>query len=532
MADKNIPMTVVTAPVAGGAAFVTVDQVGKLPQFKPKMRSDADLALAESSGTHLIPTSTPAKKFPDKPHYFVNEATSFSPATQKMFVHNEPTARVRVKFDPNASDVSGKSPGPVTFERLPTAPPQGTTSKPTIKKVARAPFEEEFPMSEMNPIPKPKRHVPREDLAGISDSGHLPQGSTWRQEKPGYVPQLQPKVARIPELVNVGEPPTPIKRRTFLDVTMDADYATPWPGSKKHGQHDRTYDSVKSNKITDETLVSNWERQVGMPKLSRQKRSTSSLKQDAIPTPTREMDISNPTTRYQRLLPETPHQTPHRPNLDVSQNKELRKIIKEVKKENATPLNEWRRRRFQEDAAEEQALQRLIKIEQPAEFKALEAAKPKDVVNPAYLTPPRPSAYVPLSGLDDVPRKHPQVPTKFDDDIAFEKALGNASPYNKPHHKYGRYHDKLENREFMSKEAISKRAKQFAKNVAIGVGVGLSAAGLGVGVGSVVGSKVQGASTDKKLRDLENTIKKYEEMKTSWSTPNPTIHQNHCTNKE
>ena len=68
----------------------------------------------------------------------------------------------------------------------------------------------------------------------------------------------------------------------------------------------------------------------------------------------------------------------------------------------------------------------------------------------------------------DRPGEHPSVPTKFDSDIAFEKTLNNASPYNKPHHRFGRYHDKLENREFMSREAISGRAKQFAKKVAIG----------------------------------------------------------------
>ena len=133
-----------------------------------------------------------------------------------------------------------------------------------------------------------------------------------------------------------------------------------------------------------------------------------------------------------------------------------------------------------------------------------------------------PKHYVPLSGLEDVPRKHPTVPTKFDADIAFEKGLNNASPYNKPHHRYGRYHDKLEKREFMSKEAISKRAKQLAKKIAIGVGIGLSGAGLGVGVGSLVTSQVQGASIDKKLQDLQIRTKEFEDMRKSW---NPTTYE-------
>ena len=158
-----------------------------------------------------------------------------------------------------------------------TALPIGvpSTSKPRTKVVARAPFEEEFPMADMNP----KRLVPRDDFAGHFDSGMLPN-SPWRQPKPGYVPKIETKIGRIPELVNVDTHATPIKRRTFHDVTMDEDYASAWPGTKKHGQLDKTYDSVRSNKITDETMVSNWEREVGIkPKLARQKRSGSSIKQ-------------------------------------------------------------------------------------------------------------------------------------------------------------------------------------------------------------------------------------------------------------
>ena len=80
--------------------------------------------------------------------------------------------------------------------------------------------------------------------------------------------------------------------------------------------------------------------------------------------------------------------TPPQPPRGVPQDKELRKIIKEVNEENKTPLNQWRRRQFEQQAEEERNLQRLIKVEQPAEYKALDT-KLKDVVNPAYLTPPK-----------------------------------------------------------------------------------------------------------------------------------------------
>ena len=123
MIEKDIPMHVVKIPAASVAttgAMIGVDQTLKTKPFQHKMQSDADLITLDATGPHNIPTSTPAKKY-EKPHYYVNEGSSFTPATQKSFRHNERTERVRVKFDPNASDISGKSPGPVTFERLPAS---------------------------------------------------------------------------------------------------------------------------------------------------------------------------------------------------------------------------------------------------------------------------------------------------------------------------------------------------------------------------------------------------------------------------
>ena len=126
----------------------------------------------------------------------------------------------------------------------------------------------------------PKRLVPRDDWPVDFEMSR----SAWRQEKPGYVPKIETKIGRIPELVNVDAHVTPVKRRTFQDVTTDNDYASAWPGSKKHGELDKTYDSVRSNRITDETMVSNWERDVGIkPKLTRQKRSGSSIKSRCNP---------------------------------------------------------------------------------------------------------------------------------------------------------------------------------------------------------------------------------------------------------
>ena len=130
MIEKDISMNLVKVPAAAtatGAAIIGVDQVGKTKPFQHKMRSDADVALLESSGAHLIPTSTPARKFPDRPHYYVNEGSSFSPATRKINVGTVPgnVARIRAKFDPNAAanEAAGKSPGLITFERLPESLP-------------------------------------------------------------------------------------------------------------------------------------------------------------------------------------------------------------------------------------------------------------------------------------------------------------------------------------------------------------------------------------------------------------------------
>ena len=97
--------------------MIGMDQLGKTPYFKHKMRSDKDIQIAESSGAHMIPSSTPAKKY-EKPHYYINEGTSFSPATQKFNVRTEQgnVARIRAKFE---TSVPGKSPNVVTFERLP-----------------------------------------------------------------------------------------------------------------------------------------------------------------------------------------------------------------------------------------------------------------------------------------------------------------------------------------------------------------------------------------------------------------------------
>ena len=160
-----------------------------------------------------------------------------------------------------------------------------------------------------NPFPKPRRGVPREDLPQLPTTGTVPA----RQEVPGYVPKLTdsgnvvPMGKRIPELVNVEtpiksklmfdvtvDPNTGIPRRSFLDVTQDPRYGSQWPGSRQGSlRQESPYASVGDGKWGDTTMVSNWERH-NLGSLKRQKRSTSSLRQDAIPTTIMEHQITKP----------------------------------------------------------------------------------------------------------------------------------------------------------------------------------------------------------------------------------------------